>query len=172
MEWQNPPDADVILRASGGKEFHAHKLVLSLASPIFRDVFSLALPTKTEPAKPPIVDVHDPPEALEIFLQIIYPMRNPSINDPQTLASVLRLADKYDAKAVLDARKDYALSIPIDPPPIHLYVVFSACGREKEAEAAARRVPFTSLAVLSGPLLPLMTVDSRTLPTADRVHGY
>ena len=91
-EWQNPPDADGILRASGGKEFHARKLILPLASPVFRDMFSVPQSTETDPPVLPIVDVHDPPEALEIFLQIIYPIRNPSINDPQTwpLSSDLR----------------------------------------------------------------------------------
>ena len=82
-EWQNPPDADGMLRASGGKEVHARDLVLSLASPVFRGMFSVPqLPIETDPPVLPIVDVHDPPEALEIFLQIIYPIRNPSINDP------------------------------------------------------------------------------------------
>ncbi|KAF9645737.1 hypothetical protein BDM02DRAFT_3172725 [Thelephora ganbajun] len=159
LEWQNPPDADVILRASGGKEFHVHKLILSLASSVFRDTFSVPLPTPTESPGLPIVDVHDPPEAFEIFLQIIYPTRNPPINDVETLASVLTLADKYDAKAVLDAHKDYLPSMCISSPPIHIYAILCACGREKEAEAAARRVSLASLTSLSGPLLHLMAIE-------------
>ena len=159
-EWQNPPGADVILRASGGKEFHAHKLVLSLASSVFRDMFSVPPPgTSTESPNIPVVDIHDPPEALEAFLQIIYPIPDPPINDVETLASLIRLADKYDAKAALDAHKDYLLSACTDSPPIHVYAILCACDREKEAEAAARRVPFASLTSLAGTLLHLMTVD-------------
>ena len=102
-EWKNSTDADVILRASGGKELHAHKLVLSLASPVFRDMFSVPQP----PAKPSqtltdIVEVDDSPETLGIFLQIIYPIPNPPISDVETFASLLRLTDKYDAKVAPD----------------------------------------------------------------------
>ena len=91
-EWKTPPGADVILRASGGKEFHAHKIILSLASPVFRNIFSVPQPPHTEPSKLPIVDVDDPPEALGMFLQFIYPTRNPPINDVETLASILGVA--------------------------------------------------------------------------------
>jgi len=159
-EWQIPPDADVILRASGGKEFHAHKIVLSLASPVFRDMFSVPQPQPTESSKLAVVDVHDPPEALETFLQIVYPTPDPPINDTETLASVLRLADKYNAGAILDICKEYLLSTCPDSPPIYIYAILCICGREKEAEAAARRVPLASLASLgSHPLLRLMTVE-------------
>ena len=158
-EWQNPPGADVILRASGGREFHAHQIILSLASPVFRDMFSIPQPSNRS-SQIPIVDVSDPPEALAVFLQVIYPFRNPPIEDVEAVASLLRLADKYDAKVALDAYKDYLPSICASPPPIHMYAVMCACGREEEAQAAARRVSFVSLAHLNScPLLRLMTAE-------------
>ena len=158
-QWKTPPDADIILRASGGREFHAHKLVLSLASSVFRDMFSVPQPSPTEPSQLPIVDVNDSPEALEIFLLIIYPARKPLINDVQTLASVLCLADKYDAKGVLDVQRDYLPSTYGTLSPIQMYTILCACGREEEAGAAARRVPFASLKTLdSSPLLQLITI--------------
>ena len=157
--WQAPPNADVILRASGGREFHAHKLVLSLASLVFRDMFSVPQPPPTESSQLPIVDVNDPPEVFERFLQFIYPIPNPPINDIETLASLLRLADKYDARAVLDAHREYLPSMCIDSPPIHIYAILCVCGRSRDAEAAARCVSFASLASLSSPLLHLMTVE-------------
>ena len=158
-QWKTPPGADIILRASGGQEFHAHKLVLSLASSVFRDMFSVPQPPPTEPSQLPIVDVNDSPEALEIFLLTIYPTRKPLIDDVQTLASVLRLADKYDAKDVLNIQRDYFPSTYNTLPPIQLYAILCACGREEEAEAAARRVPFASLKALdSSPLLQLITI--------------
>ena len=157
-EWNNPPDADIILRASGGREFHAHKIILSLASPVFRDMFSVPQPPPIEPAQLPIVEVSDPPEALGMFLRIVYPTHNPLINNVGALASVLRLADKYNARAVLDIHRDYLLSTPSDFPPIQTYAILCACDREGEAGAAARRVSFPSLKTLdSNPLLQLIT---------------
>ena len=156
--WQNSSDADVILRASEGKEFHAHKLILSFASPIFRDMFSIPQPSLTESSQLPIVDVGDPPEALEIFLQIIYPTPNPLISDIETLASVLRLGDKYDAKAIRDVHAYYHPSAYSNLPPVQMYAILCASGREGDAGAAARRVPFAALETLdSSPLLQLIT---------------
>ena len=157
--WQAPPNADVILRASGGTEFHAHKLVLSLASSVFRDMFSVPQPPSTTSSQLPTVDVNDPPEVFEMFLRFIYPLPNPPINDIETLASLLHLADKYDAKAVLDAHKEYLPSMYVGSSPVHIYAILCVCGRKKDAEAAARRVSLTSLASLSGPLLHLMTIE-------------
>ena len=155
-EWKNPSDADVILRASGGKELHAHKLVLSLASPVFRDMFSVPQPS-TGSSQTPIVDVDDLPEALRMFLQIIYPIPNPLIDGAETFASVLRLADKYDTKAVFDACNYYLPSIRNNSP-LQSYGILCVCGREKEARAVARRAPFASLTCPdSSPLLDLMT---------------
>jgi len=93
-----------------------------------------------------------------MFLQIIYPTRDPPIDDVQTLASVLRLADKYDAKDVLDVHRDYLPSTYNTLSPVQVYTILCACGREEEAGAAARRVPFASLKTLdSNPLLQLIT---------------
>lgn len=154
-EWQNPPDADIILRVPRGKDFHAHKLILSLASPVFRDLFSVPQPG---PSELPIVEVHDPPEALGIFLQFIYPTRNPRITNTDILMSVLRLADKYDARDVIDIYVDHPPSTSDKFSPIQTYAILCACGRENEAGAVARIVPFSSLKTLdSSPLLQLIT---------------
>ena len=156
--WQNPSDTDVVLRASGGKEFHAHKFILSLASPTFKDMFSVPQPPPTESSQLPIVDVDDPPEALEIFLQIIYPNRNPLINNIETLVSILHLADKYNAEAIRDVHAYYLPPMYSNLPPVQMYAILCACGRERDAGAAARRVSFASLETLdSNPLLQFIT---------------
>ena len=66
-------DADVVLRAplqpgsDQFKDFHAHKTILSIASTLFHDMFSLPQPT-TGDATLPIIPVTELAEIFEVFL--------------------------------------------------------------------------------------------------------
>jgi len=99
------PDGDVILRALGPPthDFRVHKLVLSLASPVFKDMFSLPQPTSgtSSVAGVEIVQVADPPHALDMTLRSIYPFTPPSFDgNLDILVECLIIADKYNIKAV------------------------------------------------------------------------
>jgi len=99
------PDADIILRALGPpkRDFRVHKLLLSLASPVFKDMFSLPQPTSgdsresTAVAEVEIVEVTDPADALDIVLRIIYPFDPPSLDgNINTIVECLVIVDKYN----------------------------------------------------------------------------
>ena len=120
--------ADIILRALGPpkRDFRAHKIVLSLASPVFKDMFSLPQPTsgdsrKSSVAEVEIVEVTDPAKALDIILRLIYPSFTlPCLDgDFDTLVECLVIADKYEirrAKSELYkalARVDSTLSLRV-----------------------------------------------------------
>ena len=105
--------------------------------------------------EPPIVDAHNSPEALETFLQINYPFNSPPIDDIETLLPVYQLADKYDAKVVFDCIP----SIRFNLPPIQAHAIFCVCHRRKDAEAAAPRVPLSSLTSPPDSPLQLMTFE-------------
>jgi len=100
------PDADIILRALGPPkhDFRVHKVLLSLASPVFKDMFSLPQPTlgdsaESTVAEVEIVEVTDPADALDIVLRIIYPFDPPSLDGNfNTIVECLVIADKYDIK--------------------------------------------------------------------------
>ena len=100
------PDADIILRTLGppARDFRAHKLILSLASSVFKDMFSLAQPTPdssrtSTAAEVEIVGVTDPPGALDIILRMVYPFAPPSFGDNiDALVECLTIADKYDIR--------------------------------------------------------------------------
>ena len=101
-EMFNWPDGDIILRATrgtDGRDFRVHKFFLSFASPVFKDMFML--PQPSSPTAPvDVVEVDDPPQALEAILHFIYPtVEPPVIDDLSLLSEVLVLADKYDIKA-------------------------------------------------------------------------
>jgi hypothetical protein len=60
-------------------------------------MFPAPLPsTEPNPQKQPIVDMHDPLETLEMFLQIL--SSHSSLQWLDTLASVLKLVDKYNVQ--------------------------------------------------------------------------
>jgi len=100
------PDADIILRALGPpiRDFRVHKLLLSLASPVFKDMLSLPQPASDDSgestvAEAEVVEVTDPAEALEIVLRMIYPFNTPSLNGGfNTLVECLVITDKYEIK--------------------------------------------------------------------------
>lgn len=97
-------DADIILRASRcdvPREFRVHKTILSIASPVFKDMFNIPQPISptTRPAETtmPVIDVDDTPEDLEVFLRIIYPFGLPPMPTPDAVSDALVMLDKYQA---------------------------------------------------------------------------
>jgi hypothetical protein len=119
------PDADIILRTLGPpkRDFRVHKLVLSLASPVFKDMFSLPQPTsndsrKSTVAEVEIVEVTDPAGALDIVLKMIYPFVPPPLDgDLDTLVECLVIAEKYNIEGA-ESRLYRALAqMSCYPPP-------------------------------------------------------
>ncbi|KAI0786788.1 hypothetical protein C8Q75DRAFT_771318 [Abortiporus biennis] len=85
-------DADIILRSRDGEDFRIYKVILSNASPVFQDMFTI--PQPAEPRRPPgpqssTSTKSDPPtvhlpersEVLEWILRACYPMNIPKVQD-------------------------------------------------------------------------------------------
>jgi len=129
------PDADIILRTLGPPkhDFRVHKLLLSLASPVFKDMFSLPQPTsdnsgESTVAEVEIVEVTDPAEALDIVLRMIYPFNTPSLNgDFNTLVECLAITDKYEIKGAKS--RLYSLLARMNAThPLRVYAIASRFG--------------------------------------------
>ena len=144
----NPPDPDVTLRTTG-RAFRVHKLVLSLASPIFRDAFSLHQPPKpaskdsTEPneAGLDVYNVAGHAEAWEIVLRMIYPstISPVHIRNFSTLEECLEIAHEYgigNATAQLSLRLSRWASG--DPP--RAYTIAYRFGFADTVEPTSRRL--------------------------------
>ena len=137
-------DADVILRTClrpGFQDFRVHKAILSVASTIFHDMFSLPQP---QPAAGkialPVVPVTDPPEIFEIFLRLIYPIEPPAITSLQLVEDLFRLAEKYMTDGV-HAKLKQALVSPsfLRSDPIWVYAIACRVGPDgAEADLAIR----------------------------------
>ncbi|KAJ8507558.1 hypothetical protein ONZ45_g10084 [Pleurotus djamor] len=97
----NRPDADIILRSLDGVKFHVHKLILSVSSPFFDDMFSIPQPKASgeslldDDTSLPIIPFVEDSVTLDILLRDCYPTQEHVFTDRGVLMKVLRAADKY-----------------------------------------------------------------------------
>ena len=132
------PDADVILRSSDGKELRVHRLILSLASPVFQGMFSLPQPTEP-PSQIPSADVPESSDILQPFIQYLYPRSPPKISDISMWTALYTIADKYNAEVVMDLLKDILIPRFLETSPLRVYALASRWGLEEEAKIASAR---------------------------------
>ena len=138
-------DGDIILRAGpepdSKHDFRVHKFILSLASSVFKDMFTLPQPpdqNQNEGLDIPIIDVPDSPEILNMILRFIYPgVEPPEIANVSTLAALFSAADKYNILSIYPVLKE---SMKMFLPRDSFMVYITACrfGFSEEAKEAAR----------------------------------
>ncbi|KAF9648941.1 hypothetical protein BDM02DRAFT_2013731 [Thelephora ganbajun] len=132
------PDTDAILRSSDGKEFPVHKLILSLSSPVFQGMFGLPQPTDPSPQIASI-DVPEPSDILQPFIQYLYPRSPPKVSDLSAWAALYTVADKYGAEAVMESLRDMLIPRFLETFPLRVYALASRWGLEEEAKIASTR---------------------------------
>jgi len=105
----NRPNADVILRTSDNVDFRFYKLLLSLASPFFANMFALPQPGPLDNAADqtkyglPVIPVTEGSTALQKLLSFcspVYDTELPVLENLDMVMLVLDAADKYDMKCV------------------------------------------------------------------------
>ncbi|KAL0950274.1 hypothetical protein HGRIS_010254 [Hohenbuehelia grisea] len=147
----HPPDCDVIL-ASGDVEpihFHAHRFILSAASPFFKSMFSL--PQKPVNETSPVVQVSETHTTLDALLQFVYPVPDPEIASLDELVPILAAASKYDLTAPISAlRKILVTPQFVETEPTRVYAI--ACRYELAAEARLASSHTLNVNVLDCPL--------------------
>lgn len=138
-------DGDVILRAGtepdSKHDFRIHKFILSLASPVFKDMFALPQPpnqTLDEQNRLPVVDVPDLPKVLDVILRLIYPgVEPPTITEPQTLSTLLATADKYNIASISPILREKLKGF-LPRCPLWVYVIACRFGFLEEVKEAAK----------------------------------
>ena len=133
-------DADVIIRTAESHEFRVHKPILSLVSPIFRDMFTLPQPQSTDtPDILPHFDVDESAETWENIFRTIYPMPNPVVDNIDDLESLLLTAMKYEIQSVIDIHKtSLERRAFIREDPLRLYAIACSCGLDEQAKYVTR----------------------------------
>lgn len=139
-------DADVILRAplppeseEKFKDFRVHKLILSIASTIFNDMFSIPQPPQpaTGTVLLPTVTVVESAKVFETFLRLIYPIEPPAIYSLQLVDDLFRLSEKYMTNVVHEKLKQILVSpIFIESDPVWVYAIACRADLGMEAELA------------------------------------
>ena len=139
-------DADIAIRSLGTYEFRVHKLILSLASPIFKDMFTLPQPPADNPGVLPHVDVEESAVTWKHILLTIYPTPNPVIDDLEDLESLLFTAKKYEMQSIIDTHKmTFENHGFMRENPLRLYAIACACGLEDQAKHVARNAELATV---------------------------
>ena len=143
-------DGDVVLRVGPDDTFRVHKLVLSLASPVFKDLFQNARPDQPDGGPGgfiPVIPIADSPESVDLLLRFIYPgVVPPTITDPTVLSALLTVADKYGVQVISPiAKARLADEEVLKKDPFGAYIVARRWGFTDEAKSAARRLTLTGI---------------------------
>ena len=136
------PGGDVVFRAplqpgsDEFKAFHAHKAILSIASSVFEDTFSIPQPP-TGDAAPHIIQIVESAEVFDTFLRLIYPIEPPVINSLQLVDDLFRLAEKYVANGVRAKLKQILVSPSfLRDAPILVYAIACRTSLDEETKLA------------------------------------
>ncbi len=146
----NDPEADLMLRSSDEVHFHVVKKILTLASPVFADMFSNhPPPSQKSHHEDQVVPLPEHSTILDLTLRHIYPMRNPktvtgTLHNANVLAEFGR---NYKVEALDNFIAGYLTdSVERDPPGV--YAIAVIYGYKDIGTRAARlclNLPFSGL---------------------------
>lgn len=173
------PNADVILRSSDNVDFYVFKFLLSLMSPVFRDMF--ILPQTFEAHSPsgdcdadwrdgkPIVRVSEDSHIIETLLRYCDPRCKPVIENLGDVQLVLDAADKYDMLAVEKCIEE-VLKAPqfVEQEPVRVFAIACRYKLEEATRLAARHTLRQTL--IERPYVP--ELQFITASALQRLHEY
>ena len=151
--------ADLILRSSDGVHFRVFKIILSLASPIFADMFSIPPPaSKQSDDEIQVVDLSEHSKVLDVALRHLYPIRSPDMITLRDTSILAEFARKYQVDALEKFITRY-LAENVEQDPVGVYAIAATYGHKDVGAKAARscqRLPFSRL---QSPYVPCATAE-------------
>jgi hypothetical protein len=123
---------DTILRSKDGVNFYVYKVILSVASPFFRQMFSLPQPNGSIGT----ITVTEDSQTLDRLLRLCYPVPDPIIKDLTDISDVLEAAMKYEMEEATALMRVELLTF-VNDKPLQVFAVACRLMLEEEAQAAA-----------------------------------
>lgn len=135
----NDPDHDIVLRSVDGVDFHNFKLILSLVSPIFKDMFTL--PQNESEPDVPVIPVTEHSTILYPLLLLSYPASgtDPTFGTIDDARAVVEAAKKYEMDAILYRIGDLIAAHFLPAHPLDVYAISCSTGWRHHARTAASR---------------------------------
>jgi hypothetical protein len=136
--------ADIIIQSCDSINFRVHKLVLSMSSPFFGDMFSLPQPSESDQEHVdglPVVRLSEDADVLKCLLTMLYPIPSVIPNSYNKTLMVLSASQKYDMDAVQsrirDSIRGKTLLMPTGAATFRAYAMASIGGLPSEKETLA-----------------------------------
>jgi len=153
--WALPPfddaRAEITLRSSDGVTFRVFKAILSIASPVFADMFKILPPVGVSPndeaLQSEVITVSERSEELDFLLRRLYPIRSTGGVSLSRVGALAEFARKYRINALTKTITRY-LTNSVEHDPVNVYAIAITSGYKDIAAKAARsclNFPFSDL---------------------------
>jgi hypothetical protein len=141
--FSNPDASDITLRTSDNFDFHVYKIILSLASPVFKDMFTLPqsqiAPQDAFADGQAIIPLSEDSQTTERFLKFCYPSVDPELETLEEVQSTLEMMSKYDVGDVKGRLVKILMSPKfVEKQPVRVFAIAYRYGLEAEARLAAK----------------------------------
>ncbi|KAI0296054.1 hypothetical protein BC826DRAFT_895675, partial [Russula brevipes] len=139
--------ADLILQSSDDMYFRVSKFILSLASPIFADMFSLPLPVSQDPSEIQVVSLPEDTKTLDLCFCELYPVHTPDAVPLRDAGTLAEFARKYQIDVLNKVITRY-LADHVEHDPIDVYAIAATYEQRDIGAKAARaclNLPFSRL---------------------------
>lgn len=135
-------DGDIILHSTTDRvHFHTFKVILSLMSPVFKNMFTLPQNgLQSGVSSIPVIPVTESSATLEFLLLLCYPAATPTTFSSLSHAmDVMEAAKKYDMQAALSRAINLVIAQFLPDHPLELYALFCQFRSQDHAQIAATR---------------------------------
>jgi hypothetical protein len=137
------PDANLIIRSSDLVDFRVHKLILSMASPFFKDLLSLPQPSDSETVDGlPVIPFQEDAKVLNSLISMLYPVCPVIPDSYDKVLHLLSACQKYDMVQIQSSIRAEVnrggFPVPVGTEVFHAYAIASSKGLIPEMEKAAR----------------------------------